>query len=70
MNIDFDMLAEVAPERPGKDQAYLMDSARARRELGWRDAMSFEDGIDQTIDWVRCNIEEIKQLPLQYIHKP
>lgn len=70
LKIDFEALVEVAPDRPGKDQAYLMDSQRARRELNWQDAVSLEEGIDQTVDWIRTNLEAIKQLPLNYIHKP
>lgn len=70
LQIDFEMLAEVAPDRPGKDQAYLMDSQFARRELDWHDTISLEDGIDQTIDWIRSNLETISQISLDYIHKP
>jgi len=70
MNIDFFKFVKVAPDRPGKDQAYLMDSSRARNELGWHDGVSFEEGIDQTIDWVKANLEVIRQLPLNYVHKP
>ena len=70
LQIDFKMLAEVAPDRPGKDQAYLMDSQCARRELDWHDTISLEDGIDQTIDWIRSNLETISQFSLDYIHKP
>lgn len=70
IDIDFFTLAEVAPDRPGKDQTYLMDSSRARNELGWHDRISLEEGIDQTIDWVKANLEVIRQLPLNYVHKP
>lgn len=66
----FESFVETSAERPGKDMAYLMDSSKARRELGWRDTMTFERGVDETIDWVRDNLDEIKQLPLDYIHKP
>ena len=34
MGVDFAELVEIAPDRPGKDQAYLMDSEKARRDLG------------------------------------
>ena len=70
MNIDFFKFVEIVPDRLGKDQAYLMDSSRARYELGWHDSISFEEGIDQTIDWVKANLEVIRQLPLNYVHKP
>lgn len=65
----FDQVAEIAPDRPAKDQAYLMDSTRARTELGWQDQVSFESGIDDTIAWVRQNLAEIESLPQNYMHK-
>lgn len=69
VGVPFASLAEVGPERPGKDQAYLMDSAKARTDLGWKESVSFEQGVDATISWVKHNLEEIKTLPWDYIHK-
>lgn len=69
MGISFDSLIEMAPDRPGKDRAYLMDSSRARSELGWVESISFEKGLDSTISWVKENWNEIKTMPLNYFHK-
>lgn len=70
LGVELSAVAEVGPERPGKDQAYLMDASKARDQLDWRESVTFEKGIDQTIEWVRKSIEEIKNLPLNYVHKP
>jgi dTDP-glucose 4,6-dehydratase len=70
MGVAFADLVEEAPDRPAKDHAYLMDADRARRELGWTESLSLEQGIEETIDWVRSNLDEIRSLPLDYIHKP
>lgn len=69
LNVEFSSVVEVAPDRPAKDQAYLMDSSKARTELGWSDGYSFERGIDETIDWVKGSLDEIRDLQLDYIHK-
>ena len=69
MDIDFSDLVEIAPDRPGKDKAYLMDSKKARRELSWHESHTFEEGVDETIHWVKEYIDEISSLPLNYIHK-
>jgi dTDP-glucose 4,6-dehydratase len=69
LGVSFDTVAQVAPERPSKDQAYLMDSSCAREKLGWSEMLGFEQGVDRTIDWVKRNLEEINTLPLDYIHK-
>ena len=70
MRVDFDHLVEVATDRPGKDQAYLMDASKARAELDWAPRCSLAEGVSETIAWVRGNLEEIRKLPLDYVHKP
>jgi len=70
MNAKFDQVVEVSADRPGKDQAYLMDSSKARSELGWAPKKAFVDGIRETISWVKDNFEEIRTLPWDYVHKP
>lgn len=66
----FEDLVEVVDDRPAKDQAYLMDSTRARQSLGWTDAVAFEDGVDATIRWARDNFEQLRHLNWSYVHKP
>ncbi|RKT54712.1 dTDP-glucose 4,6-dehydratase [Saccharothrix australiensis] len=46
-------LKTTVPDRPGHDRRYLLDSARIRRELGWRPRVEFEAGIRETIRWYR-----------------
>jgi len=66
----FEQAVEVVGERPGKDAAYLLDSAKARKTLGWRDQISLDQGLDETIQWVEKNFEELKKQPADYVHKP
>ena len=46
---------ETVPDRPGHDRRYAIDDSRARRELGWAPARSFEQGLDETIGWYRSH---------------
>jgi dTDP-glucose 4,6-dehydratase len=69
MGADFGKVVEVSADRAGKDQAYLMDAAKARAELGWAPRVTFVEGIRQTIAWARENFDEISRLPLDYVHK-
>lgn len=69
MGVMFEDVAEVVGDRPGKDAAYLLDSTKAREELGWTDSVSLDEGIDETIAWVKANLMELKQAPQDYIHK-
>lgn len=69
MGVVFEDVVEVVGDRPGKDAAYLLDSTKAREELGWTDSISLDDGIDETIAWVKANLKELEQAPQDYIHK-
>ena len=62
-------LIEAAPERPGKDFAYQLDSQKIRIELGWEDQISLSDGIDRTIKWVQNNLNELEKMPMNYEHR-
>ncbi len=42
-------------DRPGHDRRYAIDSSRIMTELGWAPSVTFEVGIDKTIDWYLAN---------------
>lgn len=65
----FSDCVEIVGERLGKDAAYMLDSAKVRETLGWRDRISLEDGLDRCIGWVKTNLEELKRQPFDYVHK-
>ena len=70
MGADFNAVVEITDDRPGKDAAYLLDSAKARTTLGWRDAVTLEAGMAETIQWFGNYEAEIRRQPLDYVHKP
>jgi dTDP-glucose 4,6-dehydratase len=69
LNFSFSKLVEVSDDRQGKDKAYLMNSEKARNELDWNDNISLKEGINDTIIWIKKNLKEISNLPLNYKHK-
>ena len=38
-------------DRPGHDRRYAIDASKLHKELGWKPAHSFEQGIADTVDW-------------------
>ena len=67
---EYESCIEDAEDRPGKDLAYLLDSGKARSQLNWKDAVSLEQGLNETLAWVESNLDLLRSLPLSYIHKP
>ena len=51
---DEDWFAQVK-DRAGHDRRYAIDASKLRDELGWQPKFSFDDGIQQTIDWFKAN---------------
>ena len=49
----FNQVVELVDERPGKDQAYFLDSKKLREKTGWSDKVSLERGLEQTINWFK-----------------
>ena len=69
MGRDFEASVETVEERLGQDAAYVIDSTRAREELGWVPRVSLESGLGGVVDWVESNWTEIEQQPFEYVHK-
>lgn len=69
MNVSFEEMTEIAPERLGQDKAYTIDSSKIRNELGWKPEITLEEGIDQTVKWINSHFDAIRMQPLEYVHK-
>lgn len=65
---EFGDIVETAPERPGKDAAYFLESRKIREAFEWCDQISLGDGILETKRWVEQYLPELSELPLDYRH--
>ena len=63
MNADFAQVAQITDDRPGKDAAYTLDSAKARQTLGWSDTVALEEGVRATIAWLEEHFDTIRHHP-------
>jgi dTDP-glucose 4,6-dehydratase len=69
MNVEFTKQVRLVDENFGQDGVFSLNSARARVQLGWLPRISFEQGVDETVDWITSNWSFIKEQPHEYIHK-
>jgi dTDP-glucose 4,6-dehydratase len=42
-------------DRPGHDRRYAIDATKINQELGWKPSVTFEEGLEKTIDWYLAN---------------
>ncbi|WP_333877409.1 dTDP-glucose 4,6-dehydratase [Flavobacterium sp.] len=48
-------LITYVKDRPGHDLRYAIDASKIHRELGWQPTVTFEEGLEKTIDWFLAN---------------
>ena len=49
-------------DRPGHDRRYAIDAGKIKKELSWQPTVSFEQGIEQTIQWYLDNQEWVRHV--------
>lgn len=52
---------EYVPDRKGHDYRYAINNSHIRKELGWTPSVTFEEGLQKTIDWYTNNWEWVEQ---------
>jgi len=65
-------LIKFVKDRAGHDKRYSIDASKIQSELGWKPKRTFEDGIEETIDWYLSNkdwIEDVKSGRYRQYHK-
>jgi dTDP-glucose 4,6-dehydratase len=71
-------LITFVTDRAGHDLRYAIDSSKLRRELGWMPSVTFEAGLEKTVDWYLSHetwLEHVvsgdyeKYYEKQYLHR-
>src|SRR5690606_22386343 len=55
-------LITFVKDRPGHDLRYAIDAGKIHRELGWSPSVTFEQGLEKTVDWYLCNGEWLEHV--------
>lgn len=50
-----EQLISYVKDRPGHDLRYAIDASKINKELGWKPSVTFEEGLEKTIDWFLAN---------------
>lgn len=48
-------LIRFVTDRPGHDHRYAIDATKLTTELNWRPSVTFEEGIEKTVEWYLAN---------------
>ncbi|MBT1705453.1 dTDP-glucose 4,6-dehydratase [Chryseosolibacter indicus] len=55
-------LITYVKDRPGHDLRYAIDASKLKRELGWTPSVTFEVGLEKTVDWYLANQDWLKNV--------
>lgn len=69
LGVDFAKSVTIVGDRLGKDRDYKMNDDWTSSSLGWSPCVSLDTGLDECITKIRKNLQELSNLPLEYIHK-
>lgn len=48
-------LITYVKDRPGHDLRYAIDASKINKELGWKPSVTFEEGLERTVNWYLQN---------------
>ncbi|MBF0695039.1 MAG: dTDP-glucose 4,6-dehydratase [Flavobacterium sp.] len=55
-------LITYVKDRPGHDLRYAIDATKINRELGWEPSVTFEQGLEKTVDWYLENTDWLERV--------
>ncbi|WP_375325914.1 dTDP-glucose 4,6-dehydratase [Flagellimonas sp. GZD32] len=55
-------LISFVKDRPGHDLRYAIDASKINKVLGWKPTVTFEEGLQKTIDWYFDNREWLQRV--------
>ena len=55
-------LISFVSDRAGHDKRYAIDASKLERELGWKPSITFEEGLEKTVDWYLENQDWVKKV--------
>ncbi len=55
-------LITFVKDRAGHDLRYAIDSSKLQNELGWKPSVTFEQGLEKTVDWYLNNSDWLKNV--------
>ena len=59
---DVEKTITYVKDRPGHDKRYAIDCTKIKTQLGWKRLMTFEEGLQETVDWYLANSTWIEHI--------
>ena len=63
---NFDDVVNITEGRLGEDAQYWLSSKKLFNDTGWKPEISIDEGIKETVDWVKNNMNNFKNENLEF----
>jgi dTDP-glucose 4,6-dehydratase len=67
LDMPFDELCEVVPDRLGQDSRYWLDSSAIKKDVGWEQEISLEEGLKEMVEWGRTYLPQLREMSTEYV---
>jgi dTDP-glucose 4,6-dehydratase len=67
LGVPFDKLCQVTGDRMGQDSRYWLDSSAIKRDVGWEAEIGLDEGLAEMVAWGRKYIDQIRDVPTDYV---
>lgn len=57
-----EQLITYVTDRAGHDKRYAIDATKLEAELGWKPSLTFEEGLERTVDWYLANQDWVEKV--------
>ena len=62
----FEDSVDITEGRVGEDKQYWLNSDKLFKDTGWRPKISLEEGITETVNWVKDNLKDFDNESLNF----
>ena len=63
---NFDEFVITTEGRVGEDKQYWLDSSKLFKDTNWSPKITLEHGIEETVDWVKKNLDSFDDENLSF----
>jgi len=67
LGMPFEQLCEVTGDRLGQDARYWLDSSLVKADIGWEPEISWEEGLQEMVEWGKDNIDVLRGLSKDFV---
>tara|TARA_Y100000768_G_scaffold333690_1_gene273922 strand:- start:56217 stop:57212 length:996 start_codon:yes stop_codon:yes gene_type:complete len=67
LQIRFEDLCEMAPDRLGQDSRYWLNSSKIKKDVGWEQEIGWSEGLSEVHSWAKKYIDYLSSHSTEYI---